>query len=145
MNRSVFEITAILVIGTCLPVVLLCTGGCEQPPLEGETYRKVAVAWPLFDFEIVEGQTADGLTWRKEKGDACAWLASWDKEKRYDEHGFLVYRKEKSAFFPFYYDQIEESKTFREHKGAILIFPFVSRTNKAGPHLAPRSGSDTSP
>ena len=110
---------------------LTFSSGCQQTPLPGETYRKIAVAWPIFDFEITKGISDDGSTWEKEKGDACCWLSTWEKEKRYDKNNFLIYSKEKSAFFPIFFDEIEESKEFREHKGAVLIFPFYSRKVKS--------------
>ena len=109
---------------------LLFSPGCQLEPKQGETYRKIAVAWPLFDYEITRGVYEDGSTWEKEKGDACFWLSTWKKEKRYDKDGFLIYRKERNTFFPLFTDEEEENEEFREHKGAVLIFPFYSRQNK---------------
>ena len=64
--------------------------GCERPLPPGETYHKVSSAWPLFDLEKSEGIEPDGSKWQKEKGDACCWLQTWEKEKRYDKDGFFV-------------------------------------------------------
>ena len=105
-------------------------GGCEQPVKPGETYHKVSAAWPLFDVEKSEGIEDDGTKWQKEKGDALFWLSTWEKEKRYDKDGFLIYRKERDGFFPIYTNEIEEDKEFRTKKGAILVFPYYSRRAK---------------
>ncbi len=111
---------------------ILFSSACEHTPLPGETYRKVANAWPIFDQEKTAGVTEDGGRWEKEKGDACVWLSTWEKEKRYDKDGFLIYRKEKDAFFPFYWSEEEENEEFREHKSAVLfLFPYYSRQAKS--------------
>ncbi len=100
--------------------------GCQQPLLPGETYHKLTVAWPIFDVEKSEGVDENGIKWVKEKGDAICWLATWDKERRYDKDNFLVYRKEKDGFFPIYSNEIEESEEFRSKQGAVLVFPYKS-------------------
>lgn len=118
------------------PVLLLTvfamiwTMGCQETPLPGETYRKKASAWPLFEFEKTAGTNPDGTTWEKEKGNAAFWLSTWEKERTYDQDGVLIYRKEKSGFFPFNSDEIEETPEFRRHTGAILLFPFESYQKK---------------
>ncbi len=121
-------ITHLTLILACLGAVLV--GGCEQPNQKQETYNKKIVAWPLFDLEKTEGVNEDGTTWRKEKGDQICWLITWEKEKTYDKDGFVIYRKEKSAFFPLYSDEEEESAEFRIHKGMVLVFPFYSKRDK---------------
>jgi len=122
----------LFILPTALFLLIFLSVGCQQAPQAGETYRKIAVAWPLFDFKNTKGVKEDGTTWEKEKGDACFWLSIWEKERGYDKDGFLIYRKEKSGFFPFYIDELEESKEFREHKGMVLLFPFYSRQVKTG-------------
>ena len=111
-------------------VTLPILTGCQQTPLEGETYRKVAVAWPLFDFEKTRGTNPDGSTWKKEKGNAICWLQTWEKHAIYDKDGYVISRKEKDTFFPLFSDEIEETKEYRIHKGSVLIFPFYSRQTK---------------
>lgn len=100
--------------------------GCEQPLEEGQTYHRITNAWPLWSVEKWEGQEPDGTTWTREKGDACCWLSTWDKERKYDSRGMLIYKKEKSGFFPLYSHMIEESDEFRLKEGAVLIFPYRS-------------------
>jgi len=107
-------------------LALLVFSGCQQPLRPGETYRKLTVAWPIFDVEKSEGIDENGVKWVKEKGDAVCWLATWDNEKRYDKDNFLIYRKEKGGFFPFYFNEIEESEDFRSKQGAVLVFPYKS-------------------
>ena len=124
--RLLFHFTLLLVVS----VLMISSAGCQHTPLEGETYRKIAVAWPLFDFENTKGVNADGTRWEKEKGDSCFWLKTWEKERRYDKDDFLIYRKERDCFFPIYTDELEEDREFRDHKGAVLIFPFYSRKAK---------------
>ena len=104
--------------------------GCEQPLQEGQTYHRVSNAWPLWDQEKWEGENPDGTTWTREKGDACCWLSTWDKERRYDARGMLIYKKEKSGFFPLYSHMIEESDEFRLKEGNVLIFPYRSYRRK---------------
>lgn len=104
--------------------------GCQEAPLPGETYRKKISAWPIFEFEKTAGINADGTTWEKEKGNAVCWLSTWERERTYDQDGVLIYRKEKSGFFPINSDEIEETTEFRLHKGAVLLFPFESYQKK---------------
>ena len=111
-------------------MAVACLAGCEQPTVPGETYHKVSNAWPLFTFEKSEGIQDDGTKWKKEKGDAVFWLSTWDKEKRYDKDGFLIYRKEKSGFFPLWVTEIEESQEFRTKQGSVLILPYKSHRIK---------------
>ncbi len=119
-------------------LALLVFSGCQQPLRPGETYHKLTVAWPFFDVEKSEGIDENGIKWVKEKGDAVCWLATWDNEKRYDKDNFLVYRKEKGAFFPFYSNEIEESEEFRSKQGAVLVFPYKSyRVKTPGTELNP--------
>ncbi|MBN2210645.1 MAG: hypothetical protein JW709_04540 [Sedimentisphaerales bacterium] len=116
--------------GLLLIGCIILTTGCEQT-IPGEIYRKKTVAWPIFDVEKSEGLNADGTKWQKEKGDACCWLSSWEKEKTYDNQGFLIYRKEKNAFIPIYWNEEEESKEFTYKKGAVLlIWPYESKRAK---------------
>jgi hypothetical protein len=113
---------------------LLAAGGlagCQQT-IPGETYRKVTVAWPLFDVEKSEGINADGTKWQKEKGDMVCWLGSWEKDYTYDNDGFLVARRERSTFFPIYSNDEQEDKEFYTKQGAVLIFPYYSRRAKTG-------------
>ena len=122
----------VIAVWTAICTFVLFAGGCEQTPLPGETYRKVAIAWPIFDLEKTAGVSEDGGKWEKEKGDACVWLSTWEKEKRYDKDGFLIYSKEKDAFFPIYWSEIEENEQFRERKSATFyIFPYYSRKAKS--------------
>lgn len=112
-------------------ITFMTTLGCEQttiPP--GETYHKVSSAWPLFDVEKSEGIEPDGSKWQKEKGDAICWLSTWEKEKKYDKDGFLIYRKERDSFFPLYTHEVEETKEFKTKQGNVLIFPYYSRRAK---------------
>jgi hypothetical protein len=114
-------------------LALFVLAGCQQPLQPGETYHKLTVVWPIFDVEKSEGIDENGLKWQKEKGDACCWLATWEKEYKYDKDGFRVYRKEKDGFFPIYSNQIEETEEFRSKQGAILLFPYQSyRVKTAG-------------
>ena len=111
-------------------VALTLTAGCEQPQMPGETYHKLATAWPIFDLEKWEGEEPDGTRWEKEKGDAVCWLATWEKEKRYDKDGYLIYEKEKNGFFPLYSTKFEESPEFVHKEGTILLFPYISHRTK---------------
>ncbi|MBN1765424.1 MAG: hypothetical protein JW860_09230 [Sedimentisphaerales bacterium] len=128
-NASVKKISMALIWIMALSVLL--ASGCQKAPLAGEeTYRKEAFVWPVFDFEKTRGINEDGTTWEKEKGDACFWLASWEKERRYDKDNFLIYRKERSGIFPFCSDEEVEDMEFSEHRGSVLIFPFYSKKSK---------------
>lgn len=104
--------------------------GCEQT-VPGETYRKKTIAWPIFDVDKSEGLNPDGTKWQKEKGDAICWLSTWEKEKTYDNEGFLIYRKQKNAFIPLYWNEEEENREFTHKKGAVLlIWPYESKRAK---------------
>ena len=127
-----FNYRQLLVLAS--PVVIVCAAvmlcGCHQMQ-PGETSHKVTTAWPLFDVEKSSGiNPEDGSRWEKEKGDACCWLSTWDKEKRYDKDNFLIYRKEKSGFFPIWSAEVEETKEFKKRSGAVLIFPYQSYMTK---------------
>ena len=113
--------------------LLLPALGCQEAPGPGETYRKVAVALPIFEFENTEGVLDDGTTWRKEKGNAICWLSTWEREKRYDKEGYLIFRKEQRGFFPLYGHEEEETKEYKKTKGAVLIFPYESYRTKSTP------------
>jgi len=110
--------------------VLIWVAGCQETPLPGETFRKKASAWPLFEFEKTAGINEDGSRWEKEKGSAVCSLSTWAREKTYDKDGMLMYRKEQSGFFPLTSEEIEETRDFRRHKGAVLIFPYESYRKK---------------
>jgi hypothetical protein len=101
--------------------LLMAVSGCEQPQ-EGVTYKKEVGAWPIYDLHRTEGVSADGIKWQKEKGDCCL-LGYWDKEKRYDKDGFLVYRKESSLFVPFASSFVEEDQKSITKGGSFLFFP----------------------
>lgn len=109
---------------------LAVLAGCEQPLAEGETYHKKTIAWPLFDVERSEGVTDQNVHWKKETGDAVVWLASWEKEERFDNEGFRVYRKERSTFIPLWNAEVEESEEFKSRKGNVLVFPYESYRKK---------------
>jgi hypothetical protein len=109
-------------------VALSLLAGCQQPN-PGETTHKLTVAWPIFDSEKWEGVNPDGTRYYKEKGDACVWLASWEKERTYDKDGFLTYRKERSGSF-LADSQVEESKDFIIKQSRVLFFPHYSREVK---------------
>lgn len=111
-------------------VAVIWTVGCQETPLPGETYRKKAIAWPLFDFEKTAGINPDGTKWEKEKGDAICWLSTWEKERTYDQDGTLISRKERDGFFPLWSTEIEETQEFRHRKGAVLLFPHESYRKK---------------
>lgn len=123
---------SVLVLATSGSLVLLA--GCEQPMMPGETYHKVSAAWPLFDLEKSEGIDDEGNKWQKEKGDAICWLINWEKERKYDKDGFLVYRKEHSEFFPISLTEVEEDKEFKTKQGRVLIFPYYSRRARTTGH-----------
>ena len=110
--------------------VLIWTVGCQETPLPGETYRKKAIAWPLFDFEKTAGINPDGTRWEKEKGNAVCWLSTWEKQRTYDQDGTLISRKERDGFFPLWSTEIEETPDFRHRKGAVLLFPHESYRKK---------------
>jgi hypothetical protein len=95
--------------------------GCQEPQAT-TTYSKDVVIWPIYDLHRSEGLTADGVKWQKEKGD-CVLLGYWDKEKKYDKDGFLIYRKEKSLFVPFASSSVEEDQKSITKEGAFLFFP----------------------
>jgi hypothetical protein len=109
------------------PLVMAVTG-CEQPQ-QSMTYNKDVVVFPFYDLHRTEGVTADGVKWQKEKGDSCL-LAWWDKEKRYDKDGFLVYRKETSVFIPFGGSTIEEDPKSLRKEGSVLLLPYKSYRDK---------------
>jgi|GEM_PF-6657600 len=116
---------------TIILALVMAAIGCEQTPRPGETYRKVSIAWPIYDLELTKGVTSDGITWEKEKGDACFFLASWEKKKQYDQNEFLIYSKERNTFIPFYSDEVEETRELREHKLSVLfLFPYYTRQVK---------------
>ena len=129
--KNVFSLQQLLKFAPALllGVFLLFSGGCQQTPRAGETYRKGVFIWPIYVVEKSAGQTDDGSRWDKEKG-TILLLGFWEKEKRYDKNDFLNFRKETSTFIPFYSDQEEETKEFREHKGSILLFPYYSKKAK---------------
>jgi len=106
--------------------------GCQQPLQPGETYHKLSTAWPLFDLEKWRGEMEDGTTYEKEKGDAACWLSTWEKEKRYDRDGRLIYYKKRSGFFPFFDHLEEETDEFTYKEGRILLSPYVTRRKKTG-------------
>ena len=113
-----------------LAALALASVGCEQPLAEGQTYHKLHVAWPLFDVEKWEGVNEDGSTWKKERGDAICWLATWEKDRTYDKNGFQTYFKERSGFFPLYSTEKEESEEFVSKKGMVLFSPYESYRKK---------------
>ena len=104
--------------------------GCQQAG-PGETNRKISNVGPIFNLDKAEGVNEDGTTWKKEKGDACCWLISWEKEKKYDKDGFLVYRKEKDFAIPLLSgSELEETKEVYMKKGTLLLFPYYTRRAK---------------
>jgi hypothetical protein len=113
LRGSIPMILVILLLGA--------VSGCQQNPAT-TTYSKDVVIWPIYDLHRSEGLTEDGVKWQKEKGD-CLLLGYWDKEKKYDKEGFLVYRKEKSFFFPFASSSVEEDQKSITKEGAFLFFP----------------------
>ena len=119
---------------TCAALTILAAltvlTGCEQPLAEGETYHKKTIAWPLFDIERSEGVTEQNIHWKKEKGDAIAWLSSWEKEEHRDKKGFVVYRKERSTFFPLWSTEIEETEEYQRKWGSVLMYPYRSDRKK---------------
>ncbi|MBN2375760.1 MAG: hypothetical protein JXD22_05140 [Sedimentisphaerales bacterium] len=104
--------------------------GCEQPLEPGMTYHKLSSAWPIFDLEKWEGVEEGGITWKREKGDACCWLATWENNERFDKEGFRIYRKEKSGFFPIYATEVEETEKFINKQGSVLFYPYKSQRIK---------------
>ena len=116
-------------------VVFSVLAGCDQPLGPGETYHRLTSAWPIFDLEKSEGVGENGIRWKKEKGDAVCWLASWEKEQRFDKDNFLIYRKERNTFFPFYSTEVEESEEFIHKWGTVLFYPYRSKRIKT-----PRGG-----
>lgn len=118
------------VLGMVLGVAILgLTTGCEQPR-PGETYRKVAVAFPIFDSEKTEGINPDGSKWTRDKGDVICFLGVWDKKKTYDKEGFLIERDEKSWFFPFASTEVHENAEKIHKKGSFLFWPNESVLDK---------------
>ena len=121
---------ATIALASGLAALALASVGCEQPLAEGQTYHKLHAAWPLFDVEKWEGVNEDGTTWKKERGDACCWLATWEKEKKYDKNGFQIYSKERSGFFPLFSNEKEESEEFTLKNGMFLFSPYESYRKK---------------
>lgn len=121
-------------------VALVALAGCERKLEPGETYHKQAVAWPIFDVEKTEG-IEDGLQWKREKGDAAFWLASWNRLHKFNKSGSEVYRKERKTFIPFYSVNVEESDQFKKTWGIILLYPYNSYRTKdaSGAFVPPRS------
>lgn len=117
--------------------------GCQRPLEPGETYHKVAVAWPIFDTETTEGIDANGVHWKKVKGDAAIWLASWEKLHKFNKQETRIYRKERKTFIPFYSVNVEESPEFRKTWGIILLYPYSSyRLNTAEGAVPPPTMKD---
>ncbi|MBN1845191.1 MAG: hypothetical protein JW810_05875 [Sedimentisphaerales bacterium] len=105
--------------------------GCEQPLGEGITYHKTSTLWPIFDVEKIEGVQEDGTHWKQEKGDAVAWMMTWEKEERYDKDNFLIYEKKNDAFlWGLFSSKLEETEQFRHKKGNVLFWPYDSRRVK---------------
>lgn len=109
---------------------LMVVAGCQEAPLPGETYRKKAVAFPIFDFEKTAGVNDDGTRWEKEKGDAVCWLSTWEKERVYDAEGTLISLTERDGFFPLWSTEIVETVDYRHRKGSVLLFPHESYRRK---------------
>ena len=130
MKRIINYCSAYAGILALAAVALAVMAGCEQPKRPGETYHKLATAWPIFDLEKWEGEEPDGTKWEREKGDAICWLSTWEKEKRYDKDGYLIYTKENNSFFPLYSTKFEESPEFIHKEGTVLIFPYISHRVK---------------
>jgi len=127
--RSVLAPVTLLAVS----LTLMLSAGCEQPKAPGQTYHKIVALWPILDLEKWEGANDDGTRWQKEKGDMICWLGTWEKERRYDKDGFLVYNKQKSMFFPIAGGEEEETDQFLSKKGSFLIWPYQSYRDKAVP------------
>ena len=72
----------------------------------------------------------DGTTYEKEKGDAACWLSTWEKEKRYNQDGRLIYYRKRTGFFPLFDHLEEETDEFTYKEGRILLSPYVTRRKK---------------
>ncbi len=104
-------------------------GGCEQPT-PGVTYSKDVNVWPFYTLKKMEGKDeSNHIKWYKENGSCCI-LAGWEKEKRVDAQGFVIYRKEKSVFFPIAGGETEESEQAISKQGMVLLFPYKSYRDK---------------
>ena len=105
--------------------------GCEQPLGPGVTYHKKIVLFPIFDVEKIEGTDQDGTRWKKEKGDAVAFISIWEKEERYDKDNSLIYSKKKDAvLWGLFTSESEEDQKIENKKGNILIWPHESKRLK---------------
>jgi len=110
-------------------VLAVWAGGCEQPT-PGTTYSKDVNVWPFYTLKKTEGKDeANNVRWFKENGSCCI-LAGWEKEKKVDAQGFVIYRKEKGIFFPIASNEVEESETMLNKQGSFLIFPYKSYRDK---------------
>ena len=122
-----------MLVAVLAGLMAIAITGCHQPA-PGETDYTFVPAWPIFDLEKSRGiDPDDGTMWEKEKGDACCWLATWEKERKYDKDNFLIYRKEKSGFFPIFSTEVEENKEVRKKKGIVFIWPHESTHIKTQP------------
>ncbi len=99
MKMRNFDLRSSRVLGSgmirgLLAVMVVAIAGCQPGLQPGETSHKLSVAWPIFDVEKSEGISADGVHWKKEKGDAAFCLSSWEKLQKFDKEDNLVYRKD---------------------------------------------------
>ena len=142
MKMRIFDLQSNRVLGGgvmlgLLAVMVVALAGCEQKLQPGETYHKLSVAWPIFDVEKSEGVGQDGVHWKKEKGDAAFWLATWEKLQKFDKEDDVVYRKERKTFIPLYNAEVEESPQFKKTWGSVLFYPYSSYDKNAAGASSP--------
>ncbi len=129
MKMRNFDLPSSRVLGSGMILGLLAVmvvAGCQPGLQPGETSHKLSVAWPIFDVEKSEGISADGVHWKKEKGDAAFCLSSWERVQKFDKEDNLVYRKERKTFIPLYNAEMEESQQGTKTWGSVLLYPYTS-------------------
>ena len=142
MKMRNFDLRSSRVLGSgmirgLLAVMVVAIAGCQPGLQPGETSHKLSVAWPIFDVEKSEGISADGVHWKKEKGDAAFCLSSWEKLQKFDKEDNLVYRKERKTFIPLYDAEVEDNPQFTKTWGSVLLFPYQSYEKNAEGVLHP--------